>query len=81
MIESINAELCVGCGMCVKSCPLDALRLNDDGKAFIAWPEDCMTCYICERLCPSGAINVHPFREELPPIFPDIARELGGGRP
>ena len=38
-----------------------------------------MTCYICERLCPSGAIFVHPFREELPPVFPDIPKALGGG--
>lgn len=48
-------------------------------KAFIAYADDCMTCYICERLCPSGAIFVHPFREELPPVFPDIPKALGGG--
>ena len=55
------------------------LRLGEDGKAFIAYADDCMTCYICERLCPSGAIFVHPFREELPPVFPDIPKALGGG--
>ena len=50
-----------------------------NGKAFIAYADDCMTCYICVRLCPSGAIFVHPFREELPPVFPDIPKALGGG--
>ncbi len=27
-IESINAELCTGCGICVEICPLDNLRLD-----------------------------------------------------
>jgi NAD-dependent dihydropyrimidine dehydrogenase PreA subunit len=40
--------------------------LAETGKAFIAYPEDCMTCYVCEMNCPSGAISVHPFKEVLP---------------
>lgn len=79
MIFSISPAICTGCGACVEKCPLDALRLGEDDKAFIAYADDCMTCYICERLCPSGAIFVHPFREELPPVFPDIPKALGGG--
>ena len=56
-------------------------------RAFIAYPDDCMTCFICERACPAGAIDVHPFREKLPPVFPGPAfaavegndlRERGG---
>ena len=70
MIQHIDDAKCVGCGVCVQKCPLDAIRLNEAGKAFIAYPDDCMTCYVCERLCPAWAIFVHPFKEKLPPVFP-----------
>ena len=54
------AENCIGCGTCVEICPLDTIRLNDEGKAFIAYGDDCMTCFKCERLCPAGAISGTP---------------------
>jgi len=34
-------------------------------KAYIAYPDDCMTCFQCEVQCPSEAIDVHPFKEVL----------------
>ena len=70
MIASIDKDKCIGCGICVDRCPLDALRIRPDKKATIAYPEDCMTCFLCERNCPKGAIFVHPFKELLPPVYP-----------
>ena len=29
-------------------------------KAFIRYPDDCMTCYTCEKDCPKEAIHVLP---------------------
>ncbi|MBW1769109.1 MAG: 4Fe-4S binding protein [Deltaproteobacteria bacterium] len=45
-IENIDRDLCNGCGICVKICPMDVFRLDeDDGKAVIRYPEDCL--YYC----------------------------------
>jgi NADPH-dependent glutamate synthase beta subunit-like oxidoreductase/Pyruvate/2-oxoacid:ferredoxin oxidoreductase delta subunit len=38
-------------------------------QAAIAYPDDCMTCFECEVECPSDAIDVHPFKEQLPPTI------------
>lgn len=38
-------------------------------KAYIAYPQSCMTCYNCELECPSEAISVDPFRKPIPPLI------------
>lgn len=72
MITKIDKELCSGCGICAEKCPLDTIRIGEDKKACIAYPEDCMTCYMCEMNCPKGAIYVHPFKEFLPRSLPNM---------
>ena len=71
MITRISEEKCTGCGVCVEMCPLDTIRLSTAGKAFIAYPEDCMTCYLCEMHCSNGAIYVHPCKELMPRALPN----------
>ena len=57
-ITGINMELCNGCAVCLDSCPCDVLRMNESGRAFIAYADDCQTCYLCQSDCPRGAITV-----------------------
>lgn len=60
-IETINTDLCVGCGICEKSCPMDVIRMDEKNeKAMIVYRIDCMACYACELDCPQKAIYVTP---------------------
>ncbi len=60
-IETINPELCTGCGICEKSCPMDVIRMDQKAKkAQIIYRIDCMACYACELDCPEKAIYVTP---------------------
>ncbi len=60
-IEIIDMNLCMGCGTCIDSCPMDVIRMDTvTQKAVIKYPEECMVCLFCERDCPEGAITVSP---------------------
>lgn len=50
----ISREACVGCGMCVRECPLGALSLVERKAAA---SELCVQCNICIRVCKFGAIQ------------------------
>lgn len=69
-IHSINEELCTGCGICVASCPMDVIRMDQVmGKAVVKYVKDCMVCFNCERDCPEeGAIYVSPERARAIPL-------------
>ena len=55
-------ERCVGCGVCVESCPLEkkAIRLKrTQGKKIPIYDyHRCIRCYCCQEMCPKKAIKV-----------------------
>lgn len=55
----LDAEKCVGCGMCVAVCPHGVFAISD-GKAEIADLDSCMECGACAKNCVSHAIFVKP---------------------
>ncbi|MBS7636001.1 4Fe-4S binding protein [Candidatus Bathyarchaeota archaeon] len=51
----VIAELCNGCGECIKICPVNAITMQD-GKAKID-PFQCTGCGACIPICPQEAID------------------------
>lgn len=47
-------EKCIGCGICVKECPLNNIRLKENKPA---WAKECTHCMACICKCPTGAIE------------------------
>lgn len=49
----VAEDHCIGCGTCVKVCPMNNIKL-EGGKACIG--DDCATCLACFHWCPVEAI-------------------------
>ncbi|WP_158371062.1 NADH-quinone oxidoreductase subunit I [Cellulosimicrobium cellulans] len=61
----LGAPGCTACGVCVRGCPEDALRLvgTDDRPAAVVLRQDvaaCTGCGGCAELCPTGALRLAP---------------------
>lgn len=52
----IVTKRCVGCGECVRSCPVKTITL-ENRKAFIH-KKDCIRCFCCQELCPAKAVEI-----------------------
>lgn len=52
------AETCVGCGACVKDCPVGALKL-ENGRAVVRKDDACIACLHCVAVCPVGALEMN----------------------
>jgi len=61
----IDEEKCIGCGICVDFCNVDAIAVNDErGVLEVVALEDCIECHSCQQNCPEGAIMVFPQVED-----------------
>jgi NAD-dependent dihydropyrimidine dehydrogenase PreA subunit len=65
----IDQETCVGCGECVFTCTVDAIRLDDETATIHR--EMCVECGNCLRIaeCPTGALQ----QDEL--VWPRVVRK------
>lgn len=52
------SEKCVGCGACVKDCPVGALKL-ENGRAAVRKTDVCINCLHCVAVCPTAALTMN----------------------
>lgn len=53
----VDVEKCIGCGYCVRDCPVDAVRLSEK-KAVVE--ENCTNCGACLKVCEQQALRREP---------------------
>lgn len=60
---AIDQTNCIGCGICVMSCPSDILKSHSN-KAFIKLPvlSNCTACGNCQELCPVSVFTMRDGR-------------------
>lgn len=54
----VDSGACSQCGLCVSSCPTNALSQNGNGGIPELTQEQCITCWCCHEICPEHAISV-----------------------
>jgi ferredoxin len=56
-LPQIDLAKCIGCELCVKVCPNQALALVD-GVARVTNPDACDYSSACQEICPTEAISL-----------------------
>jgi formate hydrogenlyase subunit 6/NADH:ubiquinone oxidoreductase subunit I len=79
---ALTQETCIGCGLCVKRCPMDALHLeesdianNKTGKVAAVDIERCIGCGVCAHKCPSKSLVLQRCEKTYDP--PESIMEFG----
>ena len=56
-VAVIDEELCIGCNLCARACPVDAIVMNPLTGSKDVLADVCVGCKVCTIACPFGTIN------------------------
>ena len=51
----VNQEMCVGCGVCVDECPVEAISIPEETA--VIDDDECIRCGHCHDVCPEEAVR------------------------
>ncbi|PKN79586.1 MAG: iron-sulfur cluster-binding protein [Candidatus Cloacimonetes bacterium HGW-Cloacimonetes-1] len=54
----VVSDRCHKCGICVQSCPVNAIVYNSEGLPVVN-PNKCIKCMCCHEMCPFQAIDIY----------------------
>lgn len=72
MAVYIEERLCKGCGLCVRFCKRNVLKMSDrrNAKGYnvvgALMPEKCTACRLCEINCPDFALYIEAEKKAKP---------------
>ena len=62
LLAQVEADLCASCLICVRSCPYQVPRINEDGVSEIDMAL-CHGCGVCAAECPAKAIELNWYED------------------
>lgn len=74
----VDTEKCLGCGLCVSICPIQAISLED--KKAVIDQDKCNACMQCAKQCPVEAIRQISEKKDYPqnpPYNPESFSRMG----
>jgi Na+-translocating ferredoxin:NAD+ oxidoreductase subunit B len=63
-IAAIDENICIGCTLCIKACPVDAI-IGATKQMHTVISGECTGCELCLPPCPVDCIVMQPAREQI----------------